>query len=485
MDMYIERIKKRDMIVSLCLAIVYLYSACSPIRPFGVLPGLLLGGGLIAVFYFFRKWIIDRSKLPATLEIGVILLVGFVIRLLWIIFSDNTWVSDFSRYDTLSKNLLAGNYLSDREIPHGTSIITAFFYLIFGVNRYVALLPVVLASVAIIYLVYRLARNIFGEATAKVSAVLCSLCPEQIIYTNLINSDIYFAFFVLAAFYCLLTSLSSRLVLNVLLAGIFLGISQYIRSNSILFLFCGILFIVLYNSKKNLFSALRLGLVLIATYLAVLSPQMAFNYSNFKELTVNSSRGLGWFFFLSTNPVHNGKYNEEDFERWKEKEKVSKRLPHEDYTIFKYRVAMEMAKERFFASPFRFFVNIYKKPYLFLNDPASFKWSLNGLHNSFLVILIFAIGLVYHRALLVLCGMAYFSMIKIKDDEKIKGFLFLTSSAVLIVTFSHFFLEIQTRYHYMLMPFVIIGAASYFTKNTRVGVVQTVTNHQLPITSNP
>ena len=129
-------------------------------------------------------------------------------------------------------------------------MITAFFYWVFGVNRYTALLPVVLASVVMIYLVYLVARKIFGNTAAIVSAVLCCLCPEQIIYTNLVNSDIYFAFFVLAAFCSLLASPSRHLVVNIVLAGAFLGMSQYVRSNSILFLFCAALFIVLYNETR-------------------------------------------------------------------------------------------------------------------------------------------------------------------------------------------------------------------------------------------
>lgn len=464
------------MLISACLAIVYIYSACSPIRPFGIWPGLLFGGSLVAFFYFFRKKIISKLTLPAALDIKVILLVGFVIRLLWVVFSDNTWVSDFARYDDMSMNILAGNYLSDREIPQGTSMVTAFFYWVFGVNRYAALLPVVLASVATIYLVYLVARKIFGDTTAIASAILCCLCPEQIIYTNLVNSDIYFAFFVLAAFWSLLASPSRHLVMNILLAGAFLGMSQYVRSNSILFLLCAALFIVLYNKKKSLTRALGLNLVLIATYLAVLSPLILFNYSNFKELTINSSRVFGWSFFLSTNPVHNGKYNDQDIQLWKERLEVSIRLPHEDYTVFKYRVAKEMAKERLLALPSRFIINCFKKPYLFLNDPASFKWSLNGMNSAWVVAVMFGIGLVYHRVLLVLGAIAYCFMIRSSQDKKIRGFLFLTSSAILLVTLSHFFLEIQTRYHYMLMPYVIIGAASYFRKSTG-NTSQSVTNN--------
>ena len=87
--------------------------------------------------------------------------------------------------------------------------------------------------------------------------------------------------------------------------------------------------------------------------------------------------------------------------------KVSKRLPHEDHIVFKYRVAKEMAKERLLASPSRFIINCFKKPYLFLNDPASFKWSLNGINSALLINFIFATGLVYHRVLLVLSGISY------------------------------------------------------------------------------
>ena len=253
--------------------------------------------------------------------------------------------------------------------------------------------------------------------------------------------------------------------------------SQYVRSNSILFLFCAVLFIVFYNKKNSLAHAFRLNLVLIVTYLVVLSPLMGFNYSNYKELTINSSRGFGWFFFLSTNPVHNGKYNDVDFKLWKERVKASKCLPQEDYTVFKYRVAKEMAKERFLASPSRFIINCFKKPYLLLNDPASFKWSLNGINSALLINVMYATGLVYHRVLLILSAIALFFIIRSSPDEKIRGFLFLTSSAILIVTLSHFFLEIQTRYHYMLMPYVIIVAASYFAKSTG-----NVAANQLPIT---
>lgn len=478
---YIEKIRKHDRIISACLAIVYLYSAISPIRPFGTWPGLLLGGILVAFFCFSRKKIIGILPLPAAADIKVILLVGFVIRLLWVIFSGNTWVSDFANYNERSISMLEGIYLPHIEMPPGTSLITAFFYWIFGINRYVALLPVIFASVAIIYIVYLLAQKIFGETTAKVSAILYSLCPEQILYTNLVNSEIYFAFFVLAAFWSLLASPSRRLVFNVVLAGALLGMSQCVRPNSILFLFCAALFLVLYSKKRSLANGLRLNVVLIASYLAVLIPLMVFNYSNFQELTINSSRYFGWSFFLSTNPVYNGKYNDEDFHLWKERVKVSTRLPNEDESAFKSRVATEMAKERLLTSPFRFITNCFKKPYLFLNDPASFKWSLNGIKSVLLINIIFAIGLVYHRILLVLSGLSYCFMVRNSPNEKIRGFLFLTSSTILLVTLSHFFLEIQTRYHYMLMPYVIIGAASYFTKITG-GSARPVTNNEVPIT---
>lgn len=479
---YIEEIKRHDMLVSVCLAIAYLYAAFSPIRPYGIWPGLLLGGALIGFFCFFRKKIISKLTLLAALDIRVILGVGFVIRLLWVVFSGNTWVSDFATYDEMSRAILEGNYLLDRDRPLGAPLITASFYWIFGVDRYVALAPVILASVAIIYLVHLVAKKIFGQTTAKVSAILCCLSPEQIIYTNLVNSDIYFTFFVLAAFFSLLASPSRHIIINVLLAGAFLGMSQYVRSNSILFLFCATLFVIFYNKKNSITHAFKLNLLLIAAYFVVLIPLIAFNYTNLKELTINSSRVFGWSLFLSTNPVYNGKYNDQDLQLWRERVQVSTRLPYEDYTVFKDRVAKEMAKERLLASPFRFIINCLKKPYLFLNDPANFKWSLNGINSTLIINSIFGIGLVYHRILLALSGIALFLTIKNSLDEKERGFLFLTSSAILLVTLSHFFVEIQTRYHYMLMPYVIIVAASYFTKHNKADVFQPITTNESPTT---
>lgn len=473
---YIEKIKKHDTLISACLAIVLLYSACSPIRPFGVWPGILLGGTLIAFFYFFRKKIIDKLTLVSALDIRIILLLGLTIRILWIVFSGNTWGSDFARYDALSKNILAGNYLSDPEIPQGTSMITALFYWVFGVNRYAALLPVVFASVAMIYFVYAIARNFFGDITAKIAAILCCLCPEQIVFTNLVNSDIYFAFFILVAFWVILNFPSRYAALNALLSGAFFGISQYVRSNAILFIFCVAVFLILYNKKKSLMHVFRLNLMLIAAYFIVLVPLMAFNYINFKELTINSSKIFWWSFYLSTNPVHNGKFNDQDVHLWKERVEASKRFPQEPYGVFKYRVAREMALERLMESPPRFIINSFKKPYLLLNDPASFKWPLNGIKSAWLVTLIYGIGLIYHRALLVLSGIALFLNIRRLSNEQVRGFLFLTGCTILIVTFSHLFLEIMTRYHYMLMPYVIILAASYFTKLTTY-VVQQVPNN--------
>jgi 4-amino-4-deoxy-L-arabinose transferase-like glycosyltransferase len=483
--LYIEKIKKYDMLLSACLAIVYLYSALSPIRPFGVWQGLLLGGSAIIFFYFFRNKMIGKLTLSAVLDIKVILLLGFIIRLLWVFFSGNTWISDYHRYDALSRNILASNYLSDLDIPQGTSMITAFFYWIFGINRYAALIPVVIASVAMIYLVYDIARNIFGNITAQIAALLCCLCPEQIIYTNLITSDIYFAFFVLAAFWSLLASPSRYVTMNIFMVGAFLGMSQYVRSTSIVFLFCGALYILVYYKNRNLTHAVSSIFLLIVTYIVFLTPLVLFNYSNFKELTTNSSRVFGWSFFLSTNQVYSGKYNTEDVNLWKERVEMSRRLPQEPYKVFKYRVAKEMGMERLKEAPWRFIVNCAKKPYMFLNDPASFKWSLNGIDSGWLVFMIFAVGLLYHRALLVLSGIALFLNIRSSPDEKVRGFLFLTGCTILLVTFSHFFVEIQTRYHYMLMPYIIIVAATYFTKLTGVDVVQQITNNEVPITNSP
>jgi len=450
---YIEKIRRYDLLISVILSIIYLYSALSPVRPFGIWPGLLLGVSFIAFFYFLRKAIAKRFVLLSALDIKHILLLGFIIRILWVVVSGNTLDSDFHRYDALSRNILAGNYLFDPEIPQGTSMITAFFYWVFGVNRYAALLPVVFASVAIIYFVYAVARNIFGDITARIAALLCCLCPEQIIYTNLITSDIYFAFFVLAAFWSLLASPSRYVVLNLFIAGAFLGISQYVRSTSIIFLFCVTVYIFFYCKNNGLTHTIRSIFILIVTYIVILTPLMLLNYSRFRELTINSSRVFGWSFFLSTNPVYSGRFNAEDVNIWKERVKMSKRLPQEPHSVFKYRIAREMGIERLKEYPWRFITNCVKKPYMFLNDPANFKWSLNGIRSNWLVFVIFAIGLLYHRVLLVLSGIALFMNIKNHPDEKIRGFLFLTGCTILLVTLSHFFVEIQTRYHYALMPY--------------------------------
>ena len=52
MFQHIEKIKKHDMILSVCLAIVYLYAACSPIESSGIWPGLFYGGGLVVFFIY-------------------------------------------------------------------------------------------------------------------------------------------------------------------------------------------------------------------------------------------------------------------------------------------------------------------------------------------------------------------------------------------------------------------------------------------------
>ena len=102
--------------------------------------------------------------------------------------------------NNLNFDIMNGEFIFYPLKSTGASIITAFFYRIFGVNSFAALMPNMILSSISIFLIYGLCKRFFDKRAGIIAALFLAIFPEHLFYVNLIGSDVYFAFLILLTF---------------------------------------------------------------------------------------------------------------------------------------------------------------------------------------------------------------------------------------------------------------------------------------------
>lgn len=100
------------------------------------------------------------------------------------------------------------------------------FWSFFGINRWVAMIPIVLASLSVVFLTISLIKKMTPKGTAdplKISFLILGSIPF-LIYSTLIMFDLLLTAFVLASLLCLLTYAEKRQFRYMFLMGLFIGL---------------------------------------------------------------------------------------------------------------------------------------------------------------------------------------------------------------------------------------------------------------------
>ena len=188
----------------------------------------------------------------------LILSVSFILRTgyIFIFPQEQVLLGDQIGYDTIAYNLTTGNGFSIK--PHIPTPIRppiypfflSFIYLIFGHNYTIVRVFQAILSALTCVVSYYIAKEIFNEKIAKISAWLLALYPVLIIYTGLLLSETLFTFLLVVSIFLFIQWLRETKIAYFVGCGIFLGLATLTRPVTILIPFI-ILLLILIIRKKN------------------------------------------------------------------------------------------------------------------------------------------------------------------------------------------------------------------------------------------
>jgi len=132
-------------------------------------------------------------------SIFIIILFGIIIRL---IFFCGDGLGDDPNYFFAFKNIYDG-IIRNSQYYYRFSywIPQILIWKIFGISEFTFILPILLSSLGCIYVVYLIAKKLFGLETGLITAMLMSINPFEVLNATLISTDVNLSFYMLLSVY--------------------------------------------------------------------------------------------------------------------------------------------------------------------------------------------------------------------------------------------------------------------------------------------
>lgn len=419
-------------------------------REWGVVDFAALAGGTVAltavagiVVLVYRLSRTERGSVVALgLGLGLVLLT----RSAAVILIDAPLVSDWRVYHEMAAGVAAGDLGGDR--PMGYPLVLGGLYFLFGAEPYVPETLNVLMDLVTAGFLYLLVRGTWNSAAAAVAVVAWAVSPAQILLMPVGASEpLYTALFVGGV--TAATSAAHRSTQShAAIAGVLLGLSQYVRATSLALLPAFLVLPLLVRVPIR--QSLRMGLVTGVAFLLVLGP-VAVGNAQRGRLSVSTSDWLGWQLYVGTNQTYNGIWNNDDLQRFEafpgdtvaERSAVAARLGLQritsDVPAFA-ALAVRKFRAMWGADDYSMYYSVI------LQEPPP-------KHHEIMALLVLTSA--YWTALTVGTFIAL-----VRERRRRPPLVLLAASCIAIVAVAHTFLEVQTRYHAYLTPLLCALAAA-------------------------
>ncbi|MCX6142014.1 MAG: hypothetical protein NTZ35_02220 [Ignavibacteriales bacterium] len=243
----------------------------------------------------------DVGKYPRALL--VVLVVGLLLRVLFISVHERPLYSDEKEYDQLAHNLATKtSYTYDTSPtayrPIGYPAFLGFIYYFFGHHLIFVKLLQALADIMISFLIYLLLAG-HPERTRVLGAALWAFFAPAVFYSNLLLSETVFTFL-----FVLITWILSRKYVGstsqAVVLGALLGILTLIKPTSVVFV------LVLPLLMRQFEIPLRKLYPMAIAFMLVLAPWLVRNYLVFGEFALSSNGGIN--LMIGNNASATGAY---------------------------------------------------------------------------------------------------------------------------------------------------------------------------------
>ncbi|HET7471765.1 MAG TPA: glycosyltransferase family 39 protein [Candidatus Limnocylindrales bacterium] len=242
-----------------------------------------------------------RPRAAIALAIGTLV----VVRLGVAVALDARLFSDYLAYRSLAEAMIAG-YGFWTSVPPGYPLLEAAGIVLLGGAGVLSAELVnvalgIVSGVAILVVV----RDAWGDRSAAVAVMAFAIIPSQVFFTLVLGTEIaYGAALALVALVALRSRSGSLAVIAG--CGVLLGLSQYVRPTSQLFL-PAVLAVVLIATRGRA-SWWRTGLTFVVAFAVSVAPIVAWNASVNGRLSASPSLFDKWTVYIGLNAASHGQY---------------------------------------------------------------------------------------------------------------------------------------------------------------------------------
>ncbi len=407
----------------------------------------------------------------------------FAVKLLWILFMPMEPKVDYATfYETAQK--LSGSWMyPDRYIalfPHlmGYSSFLSIFFTLFGDSVFLAALLNVILTVISGILIYKTVRSMISATAAVCAYFFWIMCPSQTIYNSLVLSDPLYTALILAFVY-LITVITKKetsintlsMVLYGVLAGILLrgvNVNRPIAAILIIALFIW-LFVLRAGElfrKASLKKRLPFFAVLLAVYILTGSLWNIYFVSRIGEAPASTP---GYNIHVGFNENSGGAWNYEDSAL------LFSYSDQENATAdWAQKQMFEEAKNRIFSGDINFAKLFRTKFSIFLGtDYACVDYCADIIEDKDFMRMV--------------CNSFYYCLLLLSIAGAYKMFntshrsaAFILPLYVIGITCAQMLVEVASRYHYSVIPFMIM-IMQFFLFEKRAEGISSVENTSIAL----
>lgn len=238
-------------------------------------------------------------------SIGIILIIltGFMARVLWLAYAEPVPVSDFEGYRRLGEYFLEKGQIG---IPDPSAYrlpgYTVFLAMIMTISKSVAWLSFVnvILSTLLIYLVFILTLQLTSKKSpAMIAAFVCAFYPTFIFYSPVLASEHLYVILLFSAFVVMghnWNNISIHKAWHPTLAGILFGLAVLTRGEGIFFLPILLAWFYLTSAKKGLNKILVTFVSLLAFVITVSPWYIRNNYLIGPSSGLSTTGGLNFYY---------------------------------------------------------------------------------------------------------------------------------------------------------------------------------------------
>jgi 4-amino-4-deoxy-L-arabinose transferase-like glycosyltransferase len=383
-----------------------------------------------------------------------ILLVSLLLKIILAFTLQSAVKSDSVTYHNLAMSILSGEYSLNGKptafVVCGYPLFLSAVYFIFGDGQFFVKIIQSLIEVITCYLFFKVSLNFFNTKYSLISLAIFSFLPSNLLFSQTILTESLFGFFSMTVlFLCLKENFLNR----VFLIGIFFGCAIMIRSS---FSFA-ILLVPLYLliERKDLFgknrlsNAINYSVIFFAGVFLILSPWIIRNKIVMNTFSLATQGGST--LWEGNNPEATGTWNKLMVE--------SNPMFDNPDEVGREKEFYNLAVDFIVNNPAKFFIlGVKKLGYLFSSERMIVLYFMDSeagqtsteVYRSVNPLILILVNLPYFIVMLT----GAWGLLILKEKR------FFIYGFILTWMLTIFIFVALARYHYVLIPFFIIGTVN-------------------------